>query len=99
MLRRNGTIQIDFQFCLHVFRSYYLCPKLCLYKCIINIDILGVVLWSMGSFSKISLFLYAIVVGLAQLFHIDYYTLLTIPTATLLAIFSLITSDDLIGIY
>ncbi|QGH36439.1 GerAB/ArcD/ProY family transporter [Gracilibacillus salitolerans] len=64
-----------------------------------RLDILGVVLWSLGSFSKISLFLYAIVVGMAQLFHIDDYTLLTIPTATLLAIFSLLTSDDLIGIY
>ncbi|WP_163580405.1 GerAB/ArcD/ProY family transporter [Gracilibacillus saliphilus] len=64
-----------------------------------RLDILGVLLWSLGSFSKIALFFYAIVLGLAQLFHLDDYKMLTIPTAALLAIFSLITSDDLIGVY
>jgi spore germination protein KB len=64
-----------------------------------RLDIIGVLLWSMGSFSKISLFFYAIVLGIAQLFKLDDYTMLTIPTAALLAIVALITSDDLIGVY
>ncbi|MGN8645863.1 GerAB/ArcD/ProY family transporter [Gracilibacillus sp. HCP3S3_G5_1] len=64
-----------------------------------RLDIIGVLLWSMGSFSKVTLFFYAIVVGLAQLFQLDDYPILVIPTAALLAILSLITSEDLIGIY
>jgi len=62
-------------------------------------DIIGVMLWSLGSFSKVSLYLYAIVVGIAQLFRIKDYVILVGPVSALMAIVSIINSEDLIGIY
>jgi spore germination protein KB len=64
-----------------------------------RLDLIGVMLWSLGSFTKVALFLYAIVVGIAQLFQIKDYTILVGPIAALIAIVSILNSEDLIGIY
>ncbi len=64
-----------------------------------RLDIIGVMLWALGSFTKVSLFLYALVVGIAQLFHIKDYVILVGPVSALIAIVSIINSEDLIGIY
>lgn len=64
-----------------------------------RLDILGILLWSLGSFAKVTLFLYAIVLGLAQLFKLEDYRILVVPVAALLSIVSIINSEDLIGIF
>jgi spore germination protein KB len=64
-----------------------------------RLDIIGVMLWSLGAFSKVSLFLYAIVVGIAQLFKIKDYKILVGPVSALIAIVSILNGEDLIGIY
>ncbi|WP_121662069.1 GerAB/ArcD/ProY family transporter [Metabacillus litoralis] len=64
-----------------------------------RLDILGILLWSLGSFTKVALFLYAIVLALAQLFKLDNYKVLVVPVGALLTIISILNSEDLIGIY
>jgi spore germination protein KB len=64
-----------------------------------RLDILGIFLWSLGSFTKVSLFLFAIVHGLAQLLGFKDYNILVVPTGALLTILSIINSEDLIGIF
>ncbi len=64
-----------------------------------RLDILGVLLWSLGSFSKVTLFLYAIALGTAQLFKIEDYKILVVPLGALISIISIINSEDLIGIF
>ncbi len=64
-----------------------------------RLDILGILLWSLGSFAKVTLFLYAIVLGLAQLFKLEDYRILVVPISALLSIVSIINSEDLIGIF
>ena len=64
-----------------------------------RLDILGILLWSMGSFSKVTLFLYAIALGTAQLCKLEDYKILVVPIGALVAIISIINSEDLIGIF
>lgn len=64
-----------------------------------RIDILGILLWSLGNFSKVALFLYAIVLGFAQLFKLDDFKILVVPVGALLTIISILNSEDFIGIY
>ncbi|WP_102346169.1 GerAB/ArcD/ProY family transporter [Bacillus sp. Marseille-P3661] len=64
-----------------------------------RLDILGILLWSLGSFTKVSLFLYAIVLGIAQLFKMENYKILVVPIGALLAIVSIVNSEDLIGVF
>ncbi|RTQ94510.1 GerAB/ArcD/ProY family transporter [Lysinibacillus telephonicus] len=63
-----------------------------------RLDILGILLWSLGSFAKVALFLYAIVLGTGQLFKLDDYKVLVVPIAALISIISIINSEDFIGI-
>jgi spore germination protein KB len=64
-----------------------------------RLDILAIYLWSLGSFSKIALFLFAVTRGLAQLLKVDDYRVLAAPVGALLVIFSLLLSDNFIEIY
>ena len=64
-----------------------------------RLDILAIYLWSLGSFSKIALFLFAVAYGLAQLLKLDDYRVLAAPLGALLVIFSLLLSDNFIEIY
>jgi len=64
-----------------------------------RLDILAIFLWSLGSFSKISLYLYALTHGLQKLFKLDDYRSLVAPTGALLVAFSLLLSESFIGIY
>jgi len=64
-----------------------------------RLDILAIFLWSMGSFSKISLYLYAVTFGLARLLKLDDHRFLVAPTSALLVIFSLLLSESFMGIY
>ncbi|WP_251554060.1 GerAB/ArcD/ProY family transporter [Neobacillus muris] len=64
-----------------------------------RLDVIGVLLWSLGSFAKVSLLLYALAVGVAQLFKIDDYTIFVLPIAALIVIVSFLNSEDFIGIY
>lgn len=64
-----------------------------------RLDIIGIMLWSMGSYAKISTFLYASVVGIAQLFNLKEYKSLAMPTGLLLVIVSLLNSESLVGLY
>lgn len=63
-----------------------------------RLDILGILLWSLGTFAKVALFLYAIVLGTAQLFKLDDYKVLVVPIGALISIVSIINSEDFIGI-
>ncbi|HZG58816.1 endospore germination permease [Paenibacillus sp.] len=64
-----------------------------------RLDILAIFLWSLGSFSKISLYLYAVTVGVAKLLRLDDYRFLVAPTGALLVIFSLMLGDSFMDIY
>ncbi|MFL0504342.1 endospore germination permease [Ureibacillus sp. 179-F W5.1 NHS] len=64
-----------------------------------RLDILGILLWSLASFAKVALFLYAIVLGIAQLFKLKDYKILVIPVGALVSIISLINGEDLNGIF
>lgn len=64
-----------------------------------RLDLLGILLWSMGSFSKISLHLFATSIGLAKLFRLSDYKPLVIPVSALLVIVSLQNSNNFLEIY
>jgi len=64
-----------------------------------RLDIIAIYLWSLGSFSKIALFLFAVSYGLSQLLKLDDYRVLAAPVGALLVIFSLLLSDNFIEIY
>jgi spore germination protein KB len=64
-----------------------------------RLDILAIFLWSLGSFSKISLYLFAVTYGLSKLLKLDDYRFMVAPTGALLVIFSLLLSDNFVGIY
>lgn len=64
-----------------------------------RLDVLGILLWSLGSFGKISLYLYSISLGLAQLFGLKDYRSLVIPVAALIAINSMMISENFLEIY
>lgn len=64
-----------------------------------RLDMIGILLWSFGSYAKISLYLFAIVLGLQQLFGLDEYRLFTVPISALLVIVALLNSESYIEIY
>lgn len=64
-----------------------------------RLDMLAVMLWSFGTFSKISVFLYAVTVGIAQLFRLEDHRFLAVPIAALMLIVSLLNSDNFLGIH
>jgi spore germination protein KB len=64
-----------------------------------RLDIIGIFLFSFGSYAKISLFLFAVVLGLQQLFDLTDYRLFVIPISALLVIVALINSESYIEIY
>jgi spore germination protein KB len=64
-----------------------------------RLDIIAIILWSLGSFAKVTLFLYAVVLGLAQLFRMEDYRSLTVPVGALIVIYALLLSESLIEIY
>ncbi|MEW9669293.1 endospore germination permease [Ammoniphilus sp. 3BR4] len=64
-----------------------------------RLDLLGIMLWSMGSFSKISVFLYATSLGIAQWFRLKDYRILSVPLGALMVIVSLLNSESFIEIF
>jgi spore germination protein KB len=64
-----------------------------------RLDIIGILLWSFGSYAKISLFLFAVALGLQQLFGLKDYRLFVIPISALLVIVALLNSESYIEIY
>lgn len=64
-----------------------------------RLDIVGIMLWSMGSYAKISTFLFATIVGVAQIFNLKEYKSLAVPIGLLVIIVSLINSESLIDVY
>ena len=64
-----------------------------------RLDILAIFLWSLGSFSKVSLYLYAIAYGIARLLKLEDHRYLVAPLGALLIIFSLMLSESFMGIY
>jgi spore germination protein KB len=64
-----------------------------------RLDILAIFLWSLGSFSKISLFLFAVAYGAARLMNIDDFRPLVAPLGALLVISSLYISESYIDVY
>lgn len=64
-----------------------------------RLDLLGIMLWSLGSFSKISLFLYATALGLAQWLRLSDYRVLSVPLGALMIIVALLNSENFAEIY
>ncbi len=64
-----------------------------------RLDLLGIMLWSIGSFAKIALHLFATSLGVAKLFNLSDYKPLIIPIGALLIIVSLQISENFIEIY
>ncbi len=64
-----------------------------------RLDLLGIVLWSLGSFANIAVFLYATTLGLAQWLKIEDHRVLVIPIGTLMVIVALLNSENYIEIY
>ncbi|MFC0211522.1 endospore germination permease [Paenibacillus chartarius] len=64
-----------------------------------RLDFIGILLWSLGSFAKISLFLYAACSGTAKLFGLNDYRSLTTPTGVLLIIVALYNNDSYVELY
>ncbi|MBD0380740.1 GerAB/ArcD/ProY family transporter [Paenibacillus sedimenti] len=64
-----------------------------------RLDFIGILLWSLGSYAKISLFLYATCMGTAKLFRLNNHTKLTTPFGILLIIVSLLNEDNFVGLY
>lgn len=64
-----------------------------------RLDLIGIVLWSLGSFAKISIFLFGTTVGLAQLFRLEDFRALAAPTGALLVIVSLLNSENYIEMH
>ncbi|WNF37501.1 endospore germination permease [Bacillaceae bacterium IKA-2] len=64
-----------------------------------RLDLFGILLWSMGSFSKISLHLFATSLGIAKLFKLNDYKPLIIPVGALMIIVGLQNSENFIEVY
>ena len=64
-----------------------------------RLDLIAIFLWSLGSFSKVSLFLFAITYGLSRLLKLKDHRVLAAPTGALLVICSLLLSDNFMEVY
>ncbi|MFD0695014.1 endospore germination permease [Paenibacillus sp. GCM10027628] len=64
-----------------------------------RLDFIGIFLWSLGSFAKISLFLFATCLGTAKLLRLNDHKKLTSPMGILLIIVSLLNEDNFVGLY
>lgn len=64
-----------------------------------RLDIIAILLFSFGSYAKISLFLFAVVLGLQQLFGLTDYRLFVIPISALLVSVALLNSESYVEIY
>jgi spore germination protein KB len=64
-----------------------------------RLDLLGIMLWSLGSFGKISLYLFATTVGIAQLTGVRNHKVLAGPVGTLMVIVALINSKNFLEIF
>ncbi|MDF2959577.1 MAG: spore germination protein [Paenibacillus sp.] len=64
-----------------------------------RLDLLGIILWSLGSFSKIALYLFAACIGTARWFRLDDYRVLAAPMGALMVIVALINSKNFVEIY
>ncbi|WP_134703201.1 endospore germination permease [Ammoniphilus sp. YIM 78166] len=64
-----------------------------------RLDLLGILLWSMGSFSKITLFLYATTLGLAQCLRLSDYRVLSVPIGVLMIVTALLNSESFVEIF
>lgn len=60
-----------------------------------RLDMLGVILWGLGSFIKVSLFHFATVLGLSQLLKIENYKVLLVPVGSLLVFVAMTTSASI----
>ncbi|MGF7030562.1 spore germination protein KB [Paenibacillus mucilaginosus] len=64
-----------------------------------RLDLLGIMLWSMGSFSKIALSLFATCLGVSQWFGLKDYRVLALPVGSLMVIVSLLHSRNFLELY
>ncbi|MCC2683515.1 MAG: spore germination protein [Paenibacillaceae bacterium] len=64
-----------------------------------RLDLVAVLLWSLGSFGKVVLFLHAITLGIAKLCGMSDYRMLVVPVAVLVIVTSLYNSDSFIELY
>jgi spore germination protein KB len=64
-----------------------------------RLDFIGIMLWSFGSFGKISLFLYAVSLGTAQWFGLKDYRSLVVPISALTVIAALLNSNNYVELY
>lgn len=64
-----------------------------------RLDLLGIMLWSLGAFSNISVFLYATTLGLAHWLKMEDHRILAIPVGSLMVVVALVNSDNYVEIY
>jgi spore germination protein KB len=64
-----------------------------------RLDFIGIMLWSLGSFGKVALFLYAVSLGTAQWFGLKDYRALVVPIGALLVIAALLNSNNYAELY
>lgn len=64
-----------------------------------RLDLLGIMLWSLGAFANISVFLYATTLGLAQWLRMEDHKILVIPLGVLMVIVALLNSDNYMEIF
>jgi spore germination protein KB len=64
-----------------------------------RLDLIAVLLWSLGSFGKVVLFLHAVTLGIAKLSGMEDHRRLVIPVAVLVVVTSLYNSDSFVELY
>jgi len=64
-----------------------------------RLDIIAILLWSLGSFAKVSLYLFAVSYGLSRVLEFEDYRFIVAPIGALLVIFSLLVSDNYVDVY
>lgn len=79
----------------HIYPSYALAKKISIGRFVERIEAIVAVMWILTTFFKITIYVFVLHLGIAQLFRLREYRMLVLPIGLMLAVFSLVISPNI----
>jgi len=79
----------------NIYPSYSLAKKISVGRFIERIEAILAIMWILTTFFKTTLYFYAVNLGMAQLLKLKEYRMLTLPSAMLIAVLTLVVSPNI----
>lgn len=79
----------------NMYPSYFLAKKIDIGKFLERVEAILSILWFITIFFKIIIFFYAFIMGLSQVLKLKEYKMLTLPSAMILMVFSLVIAPNI----